>query len=491
MSLAQFPILQVVVPLIAAPVCVALPWARLTWLIALAVSLATLAIAVALLFQVQASGPISYALGDWAAPWGIEYRVDTLSAFMLVIVAGVGSAVMLYASPSVAAEIAPERTFLFHAMYLLNLAGMLGIAITGDVFNLFVFLEISSLSSYVLVSLGRDRRALTAAFQYLVMGTVGATFYVIGIGMLYMMTGTLNIADLAARLPAVAGTSTVLAALAFIVVGIGLKLAMFPLHFWLPNAYTYAPSVVSALLAATATKVAIYVLLRIVFTVFGADIFAALPVDKALLVLAVIAMFAASTVAIFQTNVKRLLAYSSLAQIGYMVLGISFVTATGITATVLHLFNHALMKSVLFLVMGCVFYRSGSVQLENMAGLGRRMPWTMGAFVVGGLSLIGVPLTVGFVSKWVLIQAALEKGWWLVAVLVLLSSLLAMVYVWRVVEVAYFRSPAADAPAIGEAPAAMLVPVWLLAAANVYFGINPGLTVATARGAAGLLLGGL
>ena len=232
-------------------------------------------------------------------------------------------------------------------------------------------------------------------------------------------------------------------------------------------------------------------LLRIVFTVFGADIFAALPVDKALLVLAVIAMFAASTVAIFQTNVKRLLAYSSLAQIGYMVLGISFVTATGITATVLHLFNHALMKSVLFLVMGCVFYRIGSVQLENMAGLGRRMPWTMGAFVVGGLSLIGVPLTVGFVSKWVLIQAALETGWWLVAVLVLLSSLLAMVYVWRVVEVAYFRSPAADAPAIGEAPAAMLVPVWLLAAANVYFGINPGLTVATARGAAGLLLGGL
>ena len=490
MSIAQLPILQVIIPLMAAPICAALPWARLTWALALAVSLAVLAIAVTLLFQVQAAGPISYELGDWAAPWGIEYRVDTLSATMLVIVAGIGSAVMLFAAPGTGREIAPERTFLFHAMYLLNLTGMLGIAITGDVFNLFVFLEISSLSSYVLVSLGRDRRALTAAFQYLVMGTVGATFYVIGIGMLYMMTGTLNIADLAARLPEVAETRTVLAALAFIIVGIGLKLAMFPLHFWLPNAYTYAPAVVSALLAATATKVAIYVLLRIVFTVFGVGVFEILPIDRVFLVLAIIAMFAASTVAIFQTNVRRLLAYSSLAQIGYMLLGISFVTATGITATVLHLFNHALMKGALFLVLGCVFYRVGSVQLAQMAGLGRRMPWTMAAFVVGGLSLIGIPLTVGFVSKWYLVQGALEKGWWPVAGLVLASSLLAMIYIWRVVEVAYFHSPADDAPAIAEAPITMLVPVWLLAGANVYFGINPGLTVGAAQRAAALLLGG-
>ncbi len=489
MIVGQLPILQVIVPLLAAPICAILPFRRLTWLIALAASLLALAIALTLLDQVLSDGPISYLLGDWAAPWGIEYRVDPLAAFLLVIVSALGSVIMLFAPTSVAREIADDRIFLFHAMYLLNLAGLLGMVVTGDVFNLFVFLEISSLSSYVMISLGQSRRALTAAFQYLIMGTVGATFYVIGVGMMYMMTGTLNMADLGTRLPAVAETRTIIAAMAFVVVGIGLKLAMVPLHFWLPNAYAYAPTVVSAFLAATATKVAVYVLLRLVFTVFGGPAMVGLPVDQVLLVLGIVAMFGASAVAIFQTDAKRLLAYSSLAQIGYMVLGISFLTATGLTATIIHLFNHALMKGALFLVLGCVFLRVGSVQISQMAGLGRRMPWTMAAFVVGGLSLIGVPLTVGFVSKWYLIQAALEKGWWLVAVLILLSSLLAMIYVWRIIEVAYFRAPGDDVLQIREAPVMMLIPVWILAAGNVYFGINAQQTIGAAQSAAAVLLG--
>jgi len=487
---SQLPILQVMVPLLAASLCAILPFRRLTWLIALAASLAALAISLNLLVLVLNDGPISYALGDWAAPWGIEYRVDALSAFVLVLVSALGSIIMVFAPTSLAREIDADRVFLFHAMYLLNLAGLLGMAVTGDVFNLFVFLEISSLSSYVMIGLGRDRRALTAAFQYLIMGTVGATFYVIGVGMMYMMTGTLNMADLGTRLPEVAATRTVIAAMAFIVVGLGLKLAIVPLHFWLPNAYAYAPTVVSAFLAATATKVALYALLRIVFTVFGGPAMIGLPVDQILLVLAIVAMFGASAVAIYQTDAKRLLAYSSLAQIGYMVLGISFLSATGLTATIIHLFNHALMKGALFLALGCIYLRLGSVQIEKMAGLGRRMPWTMGAFVVGGLSLIGIPLTVGFISKWYLIQAALERGWWLVAALILLSSLLAVIYVWRVVEVAYFQAPSDDMLQLREAPAVMVVPVWVLAGANVYFGVNPQQTIRAAQSAAAALLGG-
>jgi multicomponent Na+:H+ antiporter subunit D len=344
-----------------------------------------------------------------------------------------------------------------------------------------------------MISLGRDRRALTAAYQYLVMGTIGATFYVIGVGMLYMMTGTLNMADLAARLPAVADTRTVVVALAFLTVGISLKLALFPLHLWLPNAYTYAPSVVTAFLAATATKVAVYVLLRIYFTVFGAAyVFERMPVGGILIALAVVAMFAASTVAIFQNDVKRMLAYSSVAQIGYIVLGIGFATVTGLTAGIVHLFNHALTKGALFLVLGCVFLRLGSVKLEHMRGLGRRMPMTMAAFVIGGLSLIGVPLTVGFISKWYLILAALDHGWWPIAVLVVLSSLLAVVYVWRVVEVVYFQSapePDLTDPAVREAPLDMLVPTWLLIAATVYFGVDTSASVGVAGRAAAMLLG--
>jgi multicomponent Na+:H+ antiporter subunit D len=203
-----------------------------------------------------------------------------------------------------------------------------------------------------------------------------------------------------------------------------------------------------------------------------------------------VAVFVGSIVAIYQENLKRMLAFSSIAQIGYMVLGVSIATVTGLTAGIVHLFNHALIKAALFMCLGCVFYRLGTVALNDLAGLGRRMPWTMAAFVVGGLSLIGIPMTAGFISKWYLILGALERGWWPVAVLVLLASLLAVIYVWRVVEVAYFRAIPADAnPKAVEAPLSMLIPTWILIAANVYFGVNATLTAGVAGRAAAALLG--
>ncbi|NIP59420.1 MAG: monovalent cation/H+ antiporter subunit D family protein, partial [Gemmatimonadetes bacterium] len=323
-------------------------------------------------------------------------------------------------------------------------------------------------------------------------GSIGATFIVIGIGMMYAMTGTLNMADLAQRLPAVADTRTIRVAFGFLTVGVTLKLALFPLHLWLPNAYTFAPSAVTAFMAATATKVAVYMLLRFFFTVFGAAFsFDVMQLDLVLLPLALVAILSTSLVAIFQVDIKRMLAYSSVAQIGYMILGVSFASVTGLTAATIHLFNHALMKGALFMAMGCVMYRVGSVHIEAMYGLGRRMPWTMAAFVGGGLSLIGVPLTVGFISKWYLVLGALERGWWPVAVLVLFASLLAVVYVWRVVEAAYFRSFTEDneAEVVDEAPLALLVPTWALVLVNFYFGIDAQLTSRVAGEAARTLMG--
>jgi len=487
----HLPVLLVVVPLIAAPVAALVMRPRISWAVALGACWWALGAAISLLRRVLAEGVISYELGGWAAPIGIEYRVDEANAFVILIVAAVGAIVAPFARKSVEAEITEDRAPLFYAAFILCLTGLLGIAVTGDVFNVFVFLEISSLSAYALIALGHDRRALTASYQYLIMGSVGATFIVIGIGLMYVMTGTLNMADLAARLPAVAGTRTIPVAFTFLTVGITLKLALFPLHLWLPNAYTYAPSAVTAFIASTATKVAVYLLLRFFFSIFGAAFsFDVMQLDRILMPLAVVAILSMSLVAIYQENVKRLLAYSSVAQIGYMVLGISFASALGLTAGILHLFNHALMKGSLFMAMGCVMYRMGSVRLETMSGLGRAMPWTMAAFVAGGLSLIGVPLTVGFVSKWYLVQAALEQGMWPVAAVVLVGSLLAVVYVWKVVEVAYFRrvSPGTE---IREAPLALLVPTWALVLANFWFGIDANLTVDVATRAATALLGGL
>jgi multicomponent Na+:H+ antiporter subunit D len=248
-----------------------------------------------------ASGPISYHLGGWEPPWGIEYRIDVLNGFVLVLVSTVGAVIMPFAQRSIAFEIEEGRQAWFYCMYLLCLTGLLGITVTGDAFNAFVFLEISSLSSYVLIALGRDRRALLAAFQYLIMGTIGATFYVIGVGLLYLLTGSLNMLDIAVRLGAAAPTQmpAIVAALGFITVGISLKLALYPLHVWLPNAYAYAPSWATAFLSATATKVAIYLLVRFFFSIFGVSIdFRNLPIAEIIIVLSLAAMFIASLIAL-------------------------------------------------------------------------------------------------------------------------------------------------------------------------------------------------
>ncbi|MDG2237512.1 MAG: monovalent cation/H+ antiporter subunit D family protein [Arenicellales bacterium] len=487
---AQLPALQVVVPLLAAPLCLVLHRPFAAWLLTLVVSASSLLVSVALLGQILEQGVIDYTFGGWAAPFGIAYHIDFANAYVLLIVTAISTVVSIFAKRSVASEIETHSQGLFYTAWLLCLTGLLGITITGDAFNLFVFLEISSLSSYVLIAMGNDRKALTAAYQYLIMGTIGATFILIGIGLLYMLTGTLNMLDMAQRLVAVSDSRTARTGFAFLTVGLGLKIALFPLHLWLPNAYAYAPSAVSAFLAATATKVAVYVLLRFMFTVFGIDFaLGAMPLSAGLVILGSVAVLSASTVAIFQHNLKRMLAYSSIAQIGYLVLGVSLATSAGLTATLLHLFNHALMKGALFLALGCIAWRLGSVRLGDLGGLGYRMPWTMGVFVIGGLSLIGLPLTAGFISKWYLVLAALERDWWPVVVVIIAGSLLAVIYVWRVIEAAYLGKTS-EAVSGAEAPLSMLVPAWLLAIANLYFGINTELSAGIASQAAMVLFGG-
>ena len=487
---SQLPIVQVVAPMLTAPVCVLLRRSRAAWALALTVTWGSLLTSMLMLRHVLEHGVLSYQVGGWPPPWGIELRIDVLNAFVLVIVSGISTVVLSAAPGSLPKEVPEERHYLFYAAFLLCMTGLLGMTSAGDAFNVFVFLEISSLSSYTLVALGPSRRALVAAFRYLIMGTVGGTFLLLGIGMLYMMTGTLNIVDLGLRLAEVPNDRTLLVALACIVVGTSIKLALFPLGLWLPNAYTFAPAEVSAFLAATATKVSYYVLARFLFLIFGVSLaFDRLHFDRVLLPMALVAMFVGSLVAIFQTDLKRLLAYSSLSQVGYMVLGLALANRSSLTGGIVHLFNHALMKSGLFLVLAAVLLRLGATRLEDVRGLGRQMPWTMAAFVLGGLSLIGVPLTAGFVSKWSLVQGALEAGRPLVAALILVSSLLAVVYVWRVVEEIYFQ-PAPEGRQVAEAPLSLLLPIWVLIGGALIFGIFGSATADVARQAADLLLQG-
>ena len=488
--LAHLPILQVVVPLLAAPTCLIFERSRAAWLLACLASFVSLAISIALLQQVADGSVIRYALGGWEAPWGIEYRIDALTAYVLLVISAIGSLVLLGARPSFDAELVPGRQTPFIVLILLGMSGLLGIVATGDIFNVFVFLEISSLATYSMVSLGKSRGALLAAYRYLIVGTVGATFFLFGIGILYALTGTLNMIDLAERLPTVDAPWAITAAYGFIMLGISMKLAVFPLHGWLPEAYNRAPSIATAILAATSTKVALYLFIRIHYSVFTPELANAfMPLSQVLLVLGAAGILVGSASAIAEHSIKRLLALSSVAQIGYMVVGVGLGTARGLQASLLHLFNHALMKAALFMAVAAVVLRVGGSAISDFKGLGRAMPWTMAAFVIGSLSLIGVPLTVGFVSKWYLILALFDSSHWGLLAIVAIGSVLALFYVWKIIESAYFQQRE-DAASIKEAPLAMLLPMWALVLANLYFGIDTTVTIEVSQTIVKTLMGG-
>lgn len=498
---AHLPVLLVVIPLFGGLLSVFTTFIQkggglAAWLWSVLVSGAVLVCAVGLMADVRTTGTITYLIGSWPAEYGIAYVVDSLNAYVILVVALLGFLATIYAKDSVAAEIPKDRHHLFYTVWLLVIAGLVGITVTGDTFNVYVLLEIASLTAYTLVALGgeRDRRALVASLRYLILGSIGATFILIGIGYLLMMTGTLNMADMHDQLIRMRNAGqlddnrTLFVSFAFLMVGLGIKMALFPLHQWLPSSYTFAPSAVSVLLASTATKVGVYMFFRFVFTIYGdaydhtADLYF-------LALLAGIGVVVSSVEAMRQTDVKSVLAYSSVGQLAYIVLGFSLANEAGVTSSVIHIFNHAVIKGGMFMVVGVVALRVGGTKLQDFRGLGRKMPLTMAAFTIGGAGLVGVPLTSGFISKWYLVEGTLDKGYWGLAFVVLLGSVLALVYVWRLVEVIWFTPPADETP-VRDAPLTMTTPMWILIGASVWFGIDAGWTANAATTAAQMLLHG-
>ncbi len=504
MTESILPVLVVLVPLmVAASLPIIARTGNRAWILATLTTVALFIFATMILSRIE-SGPgvVTHLMGNWKVPWGIELRIDSVNGFVLLIITAIAMIVTVGSRLSIEREIPADRITLFYTIWLCCITGLIGITVTGDMFNVYVLLEITSLATYTLVAMGRgrDRRALSASLNYLVLGTIGASFILLGIGYIYMVTGTLNMADVSVELDKVyqewargnmVHQKTLMAAFAFLAVGLFIKVGLFPLHAWLPNAYTYAPSAVSALLAATATKVGAYITLRFFFMILGTHLsFELIPTSTILLVLGSVAVLSGSYFAIRQNNLKRLLAYSSVAQIGYIVMGMGLVSETGLTASLIHLFNHAIIKGGLFLTLAAFVCHVGAPEIHRLAGMGRKMPFTMAAFTAGGLSLIGVPLTAGFISKWYLVLGMVEKNLWAPAGVVLIGSLLAVIYIWRVVEVIYFHKAAEEDADVKEAPFSLVIPAWILIGASFYFGINAGLTSKLAHQAAQVLLGG-
>jgi len=443
--------------------------ARVVWPLTMATVLGVAVVSARMVVTVLRDGPITHVLGGWTPPIGIVFVVDALGAFVMAVVAGIATLVLLHARAAVRRE-SEEREPVFYPMLLVLLLGLSGIVLTGDLFNLYVFFEISSLAAYALIGVG-DRRAVVASFRYLILGTTGASFYLLGVGFLYFLTGTLNMADAASRIPGVLHNPALVLSFVLMVVGVALKMAVFPMHTWLGDAYTYGSTTSTAIIAPIMTKVSAYVLVRLIGSVYGLALFrTSLPLGATLAWLSGAGIVVGSLLALAQRDVKRMLAYSSIAQVSYIGLGIGIAQPWAVIGALLHVVNHAVMKCCLFLVAGVVELETGRRDVDAWAGLGRRFPWTFAAFTLAGLAMIGIPPTGGFFSKWYLVIGGVAAHEWALTALLVWSGVLTAAYVFRVFERVWAR-PAPEEIMLRPLGALVRVPIMVLGVAVLALGL--------------------
>ncbi len=461
----QAPALIIVIPLLAALMVNLVGWARssLCFPAALVALVTAWLSSIFVMSRVMTTGALTYRLAGWDPPWGIAWHIDHLNAIILILIATVALINLIATRSSVATDFG-DRLGAFYSLYLLFVTGLMGIVITGDIFNLYVLLEIASLSGYALLGLGNGRAAISS-LNYLFMGTIGASLYLFGAGYLYIITGSLNMADIAAILPTIETAFLLQVSFVLCLIGLFIKMAFFPLHTWLPNAYAHAPGPAASLIAPLTTKVMIYVMIRIILSVFQPEFaFDFMALGNLIVWLAVLAILAGSIMAWKQDRLKRMLAYIIVVEVGYMTGGFWLGNQAGMTGAVLHVLNDAMMTLCLFLAAGAMATMLPGDRLHNLRGLFKKMPFTMTALVVAGLSIIGVPPTCGFFSKWYLLTGGIEAGHYGFAAALLISSLVNVILFFRVFEIAFFETSAdrphnhqENGPVIREAAPDMVV----------------------------------
>ncbi|MDJ0910514.1 MAG: proton-conducting transporter membrane subunit [Woeseiaceae bacterium] len=424
------------------PVFVALPLgvALLIQLVArtresLAGPLASITMLALVVMSVFATGQRGiYNLGGWPTPIGIDMRLDELSALMLLVINLVGLAVSLYSIEYMRRFTA--RTYFF-GLFLLMVAGMNGAVLAGDLFNLYVFLEVAAIASYSLVGFGCAHEELEASFKYIVLGSVASALILIGIALVYGITGTLNMAHIAERLAGNAMDMPLLLAFGLFIVGFSFKAAVVPFHAWLPDAHPSAPAPVSAMLSGVLIKaIGIYALARLAFNVFGVA-------DNVLVLLrwlGILSMIVGGLLAAGQSDIKRMFAYSSISQVGFIVLALGLATPLGLVGAVYHLVNHAMFKSLLFLNAGSVEYATGTRSLDELGGLNRALPVTSATSLVGSMSIAGVPPFNGFWSKLIIVLACIEAGSYGFAGVAIAVSIVTLAYQLKVQRQAFYSA---------------------------------------------------
>lgn len=472
----HLPALIVLFPLIAAQLClliskISYKVGRYTVLAALTGSLV---MSYMLLRQVIAEGPVHYYFGNYKVPIGIEFSVDSVNALILLLISVIAVITMIYTTPF-AKSTDSMLVGAANTMIALLTTGMLGMTATGDVFNLYVFLEITSLSAYCLISLGGSR-GIVASFRYLLVGTVAATMYLVGIGILYGMTGTLNMSDMAEILSNGGNEKAMFLAMCFLIAAFGTKMALFPFHGWQPSAYTHAEAATRPLISGVMGKIPAYALFRYLYCVYGTNY----PYFKVILlflgILSVSSMLYGSIRAMAQTDIRKMLAYSSVAQIGYVVLGFAIGTPFALAGAFLHMLAHSFMKGGLFFATGAIRYKYGTTNLNDFGRMYKSMPVTSALLVIASLSMIGIPPTAGFFSKWYLALGAASQHEYIYIAVLVISSLFNAIYFFKLIEKVFIqkskdlpdRKPLKNGK---EAPMNILIPMAVCFLAILLLGI--------------------
>ncbi|NIP28194.1 MAG: hydrogenase 4 subunit B [Phycisphaerae bacterium] len=422
------------------------------------------------LHNVVRHGEVRYVFSGWAVPLGIEWVADGLASVVLVLLSVLGLLGVVFTGPT-SPKALGGRIVHYYTLILLLISALTGIVFARDLFNLFVFLEVGAISSYALVGVAGGR-ALFAAFRYLILGTLGASLYLLGVSYLYAVSGTLNMGDIAGRLPLLLHSKALVGGLLFIFIGLGIKMALVPFHAWMPEAYTYAPDSISPILAPLVTKVALLAWVRIIYWVLNATIVIYdIPILLLVDVLGMLAAVIGASLALAQRNIKMMFAYGGISHIGIILIGIGQGNPTGFAGGVFYLLNDAVMQAALFFIAGVAFFQYGIKTIDDLGRVGKQAPWLVGSLVVVGLGMIGLPPTGGFFGKWYIILGALEAGNYISVIAVVLSTLLTLAYFVKLFEGIFRQKPTQPEGQFDEIPLSFKLTLGITSAAIMVLGI--------------------
>ena len=411
-------------------------------------------IAAVYIFLNAVNVPISVIIAGFKPPVGINLYVGPLASVLVALVSVIGFLSMIFSFKYINDVSSP----LFYSMYLLLIAGASGMILTADIFNLFVFFEIVCISSYALVAYDRDRDSLEASLKYLIQGSIGSVLILFGIALIYFSIGTLNMADIAVKIKG-ADKTTVIISIILMITGFGIEAAIFPLNSWLPDAHSSAPSSISAVLSGFVIEVALVIIMKIIFLIFSATEFLTF-----FAIVGVITLLMGELSAFKQENIKRILAYSSIGQIGLILFAFSLNTPRGVSGALFQIINHAFSKSLLFLSAGYLIHKTGSKNISDYKGIAKSMPFVGILYIIGVLSLIGIPPFIGFFSKFNIILAAIDKHsttYIILVALVLLGTIIEASYFFKVAKIMYVGEKRHEI--YGKMPFTVLIPLGILA----------------------------